>query len=114
MDRDTIGCLAKLSILAAITCLAIQCCDDKDNLTYTEKRTQGTLIKTTSKGDYSYYFIDTDNDLKTPEYALITKAGSNNDLLLNTHLINHTEKTPAQLPLTIWRKYSISFQRVRN
>lgn len=114
MDNDTFGCLVKLAILASVVALTFHCCDERDNISYKHKNLPGTLIKTTSVGNYAYYFIDTDNHLKTPEYVLTTEAGSHDDMQLKAKLLNHSDEKPAQLPLNVWRSYSNKFQHVRN
>ena len=114
MARHTVGCLIELGCLAAVIAVGVQCCDDKDDIGYKNKNIPATLIKTTTVGNYTYYFIDTDTDLKTAEYTLITKVGSHDDMQLRAKSLNHSDEKPLQLPLNIWRKHSESFLRIRN
>lgn len=106
MNNGTTGCLVKLAILTSLVSIGTQC--------YDQKSLPATLIKTETNGNCSYYFIDTDKNLKTAEYVLTTEIGSSEDIQLKSKISNHIDQSPFQMPLNKWRSYSSLFEHVRN
>lgn len=118
MNNGTTGCLVKLAILTSLVSIGAQC--------YDQKSLPATLIKTETDGNCSYYFIDTDKNLKTAEYVLTTEIGSSEDIQLKAKILNHIDiqlkskisnhidQSPFQMPLNKWRSYSSLFEHVRN
>ena len=114
MDSKSTGCLCTLAFLGALIGITIQCCDKRESLSFKNQSVTGTLIKSTIENDKTYYFIDTDKNLKTAEYVLTTEIGETNDIQLKAKILNHTEQTPFQMSLGKWRSHSILFERVYN
>ena len=114
MDSKSTGCLCTLAFLGALIGITIQCCDKRESLSFKNQSVTGTLIKSTIENDKTYYFIDTDKNLKTAEYVLTTEIGETKDIQLKAKILNHTEKTPFQMSLGKWRSHSILFERVYN
>lgn len=106
MNNGTTGCLVKLAILTSLVSIGTQCYDQKSLL--------ATLLKTETDGNCSYYFIDTDKNLKTAEYVLMTEIGSSKDIQLKSKISNHIDQSPFQMPLNKWRSHSSLFEHVRN
>ncbi|MBR5130420.1 MAG: hypothetical protein IKV03_04265 [Alphaproteobacteria bacterium] len=114
MDSKSTGCLCTLAFLGALVGITIQCCDKRESLSLKNRGTIGTLIKSTTENDKTYYFIDTDKNLKTAEYVLTTEIGETSDIQLKAKILNHTDKTSFQMPLAGWRSHSILFERVHD
>ena len=112
MDTKSTGCLCTLAFFGAVVGIAIQSCDQRESLSLKNKGIIGSLIKSTTENDKTYYFIDTDNNLKTAEYVLTTEIGDTNDIQLKAKILNHSNKTPFQMSLGGWRSHSILFERV--
>lgn len=113
MDSKSTGCLCTLGILTGLVCLTVRNCDDRENISYHDKNLLATLIKSTTENDKTYYFIDTDKNLKTAEYALFTQIGTTQDIQLKAKILNHSS-SPFQMGLGQWRKHAKLFERVRN
>ena len=113
MDSKSTGCLCTLGILGGLICLAVRSCDDRESISYYDKNLPATLIKSTIENDKTYYFIDTDKDLKTAEYALFTQIGTTQDIQLKAKILNYSV-SPFQMGLGQWHKYATLFERVRN
>ena len=113
MDSKSTGCLCTWGILTGLVCLAVHNCDDRESISYHDKNLLATLIKSTIENDKTYYFIDTDKDLKTAEYALFTQIGTTQDVQLKAKILNHSS-SPFQMGLNQWRKHAKLFERVRN
>lgn len=113
MDSKSTGCLCTLGILTGLVCLAVRSCDDRESISYYDETLHATLIKSTIENDKTYYFIDTDKDLKTAEYALFTQIGTTQDIQLKAKILNHSS-SPFQMELNQWRKHATLFERVRN
>lgn len=114
MDVKSTGCLCTLAFFAAIVGITIQSCDKQESLSLKNKGIIGTLIKSSIENDKTYYFIDTDKNLKTAEYVLTTQIGETSDIQLKAKIFNHSDKTPFQMSLAGWRSHSILFERVHD
>lgn len=113
MDSKSTDFLCTLGILTGLVCLVVHSCGDRESISYHDKNLLATLIKSTIENDKTYYFIDTDKDLKTAEYALFTQIGTTQDIQLKAKILNHSS-SPFQMELNQWRKHAKLFERVRN
>lgn len=114
MDIKSTGCLCTLAAFSGLVCLVVQGCDDRERISRRSKGLPATLIKSTTENDKTYYFIDTDKNLKTAEYALFTEVGTSDDIQLKAEILNHTAPSPFQMPLEKWRQYSQLFERIHD